>query len=148
MLSSKEQSDRLSSLVQLDIDAVNAYDQAIEQISVSGIRERLIEYRGDHQRHIDTLSSVLRDMGATPPKGSKDLKGFFLQGFTAIRSATGTEGALKAMETNEKLTNRQYDDAQSWDLDPRVKEIVQMNYSDEKRHLDYIQRVLSEKPWK
>jgi hypothetical protein len=78
-------------------------------------------------------------MGGTPPDPSPDFKGFLIQGFTAIRSATGTEGALRAMELNEKLTNRNYSEAVGWDWTPEAKILVEKNFSDEKIHLEYIQ---------
>ena len=50
-------------------------------------------------------------LGGNPPKRSVDLKGLLLEGFTALRSVTGTEGALKAMQSNEKTTNKKYQEA-------------------------------------
>ncbi len=129
----------LNSLIQLDIDAVHAYDQAIKNIDDPVIRDRMADFRGDHQSHITDLSALVRKMAGAPPAFSPDFKGFLLQGFTAIRSATGTAGALKAMETNEKLTNRTYSDAVGWNWTPEAKVMVEKNFSDEKRHLEYIQ---------
>ncbi len=129
----------LNSLIQLDIDAVQAYDQAIKNIDDPVIRERMGDFRGDHHAHITDLSALVRRMAGTPPAYSPDFKGFLLQGFTAIRSATGTAGALKAMEINEKLTNRTYSDAIGWNWTREAKIMVERNFSDEKRHLEYIQ---------
>ncbi len=132
----------LNSLIQLDIDAVHAYGQAMKNVDDPVIKGRLTDFQGDHQRHITDLSSVVRKMGGTPPNFSPDFKGFLIQGFTAIRSATGTVGALKAMEMNEKLTNRTYSNALGWSLTPEAKLVVERNYSDEKRHLEYVQNNL------
>lgn len=70
------------------------------------------------------------------------MKGVLLEGMTALRSATGTEGALKAMEMNEKTTNRRYEEAQDWDVPPNVKGVLELNLDDERRHLQYIQSQL------
>lgn len=129
----------LNSLIQLDIDAVHAYEQAIKNVDDPVIRERLADFRADHQTHITDLSALVHRMAGTPPAYSPDFKGFLLQGFTAIRSATGTAGALKAMEMNEKLTNRTYSDAIGWNWTSEAKVMVEKNFSDEKRHLEYIQ---------
>ncbi len=132
----------LNSLIQLDIDAVHAYDEAVKNVDDAIIKGRLIDFRGDHQAHITDLSGLVHKMGGTPPVYSPDFKGYLIQGFTAIRSLTGTEGALKAMEMNERLTTRNYSNAVAWKLTPEAKTAVEKNFSDEKVHLDYIQNLL------
>lgn len=138
---------KLNSLIQLDIDAIHAYEQAMKNVNEVSIRDQLAEFRNDHHMHFRELSSVVESMGGTPPEFSPDFKGFFIQGFTALRSATGTEGALKAMETNEKLTNSKYEEASAWDLPIATLSLVRANYEDERRHLSYIQSALQNKIW-
>ncbi len=137
----------LSSLAQLDIDAVHAYGQAMKNIDVAMVRNQLSRFQADHERHITDLSECIRRLGEEPPEYARDFKGFLLEGFTAIRSATGTEGALKAMKSNEEKTNKDYNAALSWDLPADVRAIVQRNYEDERRHLAYVEEALSERVW-
>lgn len=133
----------LNDLIQLDIDAVHAYGQAIESVEDVVIRGRLLEFQNDHERHIRELGQVVREQGGTPIEHKRDLKGFLIEGMTAIRSATGTRGALKAMKSNEMLTNRKYDKALEEDLPPRVRDLVLRNRDDERRHLQYIESCLA-----
>jgi len=133
---------KLNALIQLDIDAVYCYDQAIERIEDRDIAENLQNFRGDHEQHIDALSAIVNENGGEPPERSPDMKGYLLQGMTALRSASGTEGALKAMEMNEKTTNKRYEDAQNWVVPPDIHAVLQKNLDDEKRHLEYIQSQL------
>ncbi|MBD3317283.1 MAG: PA2169 family four-helix-bundle protein [Chitinivibrionales bacterium] len=141
-MNTKEVADKLNSLIQLDIDAVNAYDQAIARIKEPDIRGQLENYRDDHKAHIASLTEIIEDLGEQPIKPSKDFKGFLIQGFTMIRSMVGTESALQAMESNEKVTNKKYAEAMDWDLSNEIHEVITMNYQDEKEHLAYIQRQL------
>jgi uncharacterized protein (TIGR02284 family) len=141
-MSDKKLVDHLTSLVQLDIDAVEAYEQALKNIDVIAIYEKLQEFRNDHMQHIEVLSKVIRGLGGKTPQITKDIKGFIIKGFTAIRSATGTKGALKAMQTNEQLTNSTYKNALDWNLPPDVRAVVESNYKDEQRHLAYIKEQL------
>lgn len=76
-----------------------------------------------------------------------NFKGFLIEGFTAIRSAMGTEGALKAMRSNERKTNQDYSDALSLDMPADVRAIVQRNYEDERRHLGYVEETLRARVW-
>lgn len=135
--------DNIKDLIQLDVDAVQAYEQALKKIDKSDIYDRIESFKDDHQRHIDDLSTYLIDNGREVPKLSPDLKGLLIEGFTSIRSITGTDGALKAMESNEKLTNKKYKEATDWAVDPDLRIIIMQNYEDERMHLAYIEEQLS-----
>ncbi|MFW5774877.1 MAG: DUF2383 domain-containing protein [Chitinivibrionales bacterium] len=143
-----ELSKKLSSLVQLDIDAAHAYGQAIDKIDIPEVKQTLGTYKQDHEKHVDALSKIIRDMGDVPPEKGRDFKGFMIEGFTALMSLTGDKNAITAMENNEKLTNKKYSEALGWqELTPEAKLVVEGNYKDEQQHLSYIQKIISEKVW-
>ena len=129
----------LNDLIQLDFDAVQAYKQAIEKIDDVVARSDLEVFQADHQRHIVELSQAVRMMGGEPEKVGRDLKGLLLEGLTALRSVTGTLGALRAMRTNERLTNRAYERALQEKLPSAAREVVLKNREDERRHLASIE---------
>jgi len=133
---------QLEKLIQLDVDATHAYDQAIKNVDDQLIKDKLIQFQGDHRRHIDLLSAKVLEMGGTPPELTSDFKGFFISGFTALRSLTGTKGALEAMETNEKLTTNKYQDAVKMVWPTDISSIIQANLADEQRHLSYIREAV------
>jgi uncharacterized protein (TIGR02284 family) len=132
-------------LAQLDIDAVHAYNQALENITDEAIHKNITNFRNDHIRHIDDLSKQIHQHNGEPPIRTKDFKGYLIEGFTSLRSITGTEGALKAMEFNEVLTNKTYKEAleENNDLPIEIRALIQRNYADEKRHLEYIRAILA-----
>lgn len=139
--------ETLKSLMQLDIDAVHAYTQAIENIEHRAVRDQLMAFRGDHERHVTELSQCIRRLGGDPPERQRDFKGFLIQGFTAVRSLTGTEGALKAMKSNEQTTNEHYREALEIQFPPDVRAVVERNFEDEKRHLAYVDDALADRLW-
>ncbi len=138
----------LSSLVQLDIDAIHAYEQAIEKVDVSEVRKKLTTFMSDHERHVTDLSRCIRELGGKPPEFLQDFKGFLIEGMTIMRSVTGTSGALKAMKMNEELTNAKYNKALGWPLPGDIRAIVELNREDERRHLEYIEEAIEKKVWK
>ena len=147
MMETNKISESLISLAQLDIDAVHAYEQAIEKIGVDHVREQLIQFRNDHQRHVTELSPLISRLGGQPPEFKKDFKGYLIEGMTALRSVTGTEGALKAMKTNEELTNKKYEAALGWELPQDIRQVVSRNRDDERRHLEFVSRCIEQKVW-
>ena len=146
-MNSKEMAKELFDLAQLDVDAMHAYSTAISSIDVPMVRETMIRFREDHERHVNQLSVTIRNFGGTPPSLSPDFKGFMIQGMTAVRSATGTEGALMAMKTNEALTNRTYARALKLGFPADVLELLQRNFVDEQRHLHTIERWIETEIW-
>ena len=126
--------DKLNDLIELDFDAVKAYEKAIEHIDDDEVRDDLELFKLDHERHIRDLTDLVMDLGGTP-KTKGDVKGVLLEGMTALRSVTGTMGALRAMRMNEKHTNRVYAKAAELAWAPIVRELVDRNLLDERRHL-------------
>lgn len=141
----KEIAQKLGSLAQLDIDAVHVYREAIEKVEDPQVRETLVRYCEEHERHIAELSAKISRLGEAPPDFSSDFKGFFIHGFTSLRSITGIEGVLNAMHTNEKLINKNYSEAGSWNLPKNIQTIVNLAYEDEKHHLEYIEMELKKR---
>ncbi|PKQ29443.1 MAG: ferritin [Actinobacteria bacterium HGW-Actinobacteria-10] len=135
--------EKLVDLVQLDIDAVEAYNEAIEKIDVEDVRARLSTYRDDHQRHVSEITEVIRMLGGEPPELETGMKGKLLEGMTALRSSMGTDSALKAMRMNEQLTNRTYEDAMDWEVPPEAHDVIRRGFEDERQHLAYIEQALS-----
>jgi uncharacterized protein (TIGR02284 family) len=133
-----ELSKALSNLVQLDIDAVHAYDQTVKEIEDPIIKERLLKFQDDHRNHIIGLSEEIRKLGKQPPEESMDFKGYVIEAFAAIRSFTGLKGALKSMKTTEEITHRYYSEVVSWEAPDAIKELLRSYFSEEKIHLDYI----------
>jgi uncharacterized protein (TIGR02284 family) len=131
-----------SELMQLDIDAIHAYDQALGAIDEDDICERLEAFKADHERHVEDLEQSIRSLGGEPPERKRGVKGFLLQGFTAVMGVGGSKAALRAMQGNEKLTNKKYEEALSEELPDEVREVVARNREDERRHLQYIEAAL------
>lgn len=136
----------LCNLVQVDIDAAYAYDQALKNIDDKTIYNSIESFRKDHLRHIRDLSERIKKASGKPPEIKQDFKGFIIEGFTAVRSMTGTQGALAAMEKNEMVTNKSYEKATNLkDMDPDLMNLIRNNYEDEKRHIEYIRQQLKGK---
>jgi uncharacterized protein (TIGR02284 family) len=138
--------ERLNDLIALDYDAVGAYTAAIDRIDVESLRMSLREFQRDHERHIQDLSRVVTTLGGTP-RQKPDIKGFILKGFTAITAMMGIEAALQAMRGNEVLTNRTYQMALDEEWSDEARRIIERNFSDEKRHLAFIENALRTRMW-
>ena len=137
----------LQDLIHLDMDAIKAYEQAIKACEHEKVKTQLRSFQGDHQRHVQDLSEELRKLGEQPDVRT-DLKGFFIEAFTAVASH-GTKSALMAMRGNEQLTTARYKAALDLqDVPDTTKGIVRKSYADEQRHLEWIKMALDQEIWK
>jgi len=127
--------DHLNKLIQLDYDAGQTYKLALEHVDDALVWSDLQSFLRDHEGHVMELTGIVRDLGGTPVEVHRDFKGVLLEGMTRLRSRTGTLGALRAMRTNERLTNRIYDRAAEAYMPPIGQAIVMENLADERRHL-------------
>lgn len=145
-MNDKEAIENLNDLIKLDIDAVNAYEEAIQRIDLSSVTTKLREFQNDHRRHITDLSDAVRKLGGQPAE-KPSIKGFFLKQFTSITSAMGNEAALRAMQANETLTNKSYAHAVKENWPANLRPIIERNYQDEQRHLAFIQDCITRRVW-
>jgi uncharacterized protein (TIGR02284 family) len=134
----------LEDLIQLDYDAADAYQAAIDRLENSSYRTRLAEFKRDHLRHITELSEILSDMGRTPPKEG-DMKALLTKGKVIIAGLMGDEAVLQAMRTNEADTNTAYERAVNFKgLQANTREVLQRGLEDERRHCEWILETLKQ----
>lgn len=134
----------LNHLIQLDYDAVEAYDAAIERLKSTHWREVLKSFREDHKRHITIFTGYLRDLEYAHPQGPS-LKSILTQGKVMIANLSGDKAILLAMRSNELDTNTAYKrmlehPGLTDDLFKKVNDA----YDDEKRHLSWIEKTIKE----
>jgi uncharacterized protein (TIGR02284 family) len=134
--------DLLYQLVELDYDAVAAYDAAIARLKDGEAKSELEGFKRDHERHVQEVGDQLRLLGSEPPTGP-DVKRVLTQGKVVIAGLMGDRAVLMAMKTNEDDTNTAYERATARaDLAPELRALLQRNLEDERRHRGSIERRL------
>ena len=145
-LSIAKQIEELNELIHWDLDAVGAYNEAIESVLEPMIRDPLIQFRSDHQRHIADLSQVVRELGGKPPR-KPDLKGMARRAMTKVAGLVGTETVLHAMRSNEEAINQAYDHHLQFGFPQDVLDLIRRNFQDEQRHFEWVTQILRARPW-
>lgn len=146
-MTNTELADKLNSLIKLDNDTLHSYDKVIDAIEHQEIKDEIIKFRNDHRRHVDNLSLLVQTMNETPARKESDLIDTFLGGETMLQNLAGIEGSLRALHTGEKLTNHNYGAAVKWDVPADVHAVLQANYSDEQRHISFVEKAIRDKIW-
>jgi uncharacterized protein (TIGR02284 family) len=139
--------EKLTSLYNLDNDAIKSYDSALKKIDDKALSTNIELFRDDHVRHVDNLARIISALGGSLPTTPGDIRGLFLSGATTLLSMTSTEGALKGLQSGEKITNKSYEDAVEQDFPPDILSVLSRNYQDEKVHLDYVNKALASRSW-
>jgi uncharacterized protein (TIGR02284 family) len=145
-LSSEKIIEELNELIRFDFDAVGAYNSAINDIKEIPVRDPLIQFRGDHERHIQDLSAIVTRIGGKPVD-APGLKGVVRKTMTKVAGLGGTELTLKAMKSNEEVLNKTYAHHVTLDFPDDIKEVIRRNYGDEQRHLAWVEDALQNRIW-
>lgn len=138
-------SDILLDLYRHDAAACDVYKEVLSHIEDNGLREKITEFLHDHQEHVKSLESAYEKIVGSPAVRGVDVKGTMLLGYVNIRSITGQEGALKALQTAEKVLLKRYEEAasQGADYPEDVAKIINKDFKDEQKHNSYIDDKLS-----
>ena len=132
----------LRDLIMLDYDAIAAYEAAIERLEDAGFKKALSSFRDDHARHTQNLAPFLRELGEPVPEAG-DAKAMLTTGKVKMASLAGDKAILQAMRTNEDDTNTAYARAADHvDATPPMREVLNQNLSDERRHCEWILETL------
>lgn len=140
----KELTSLLNALIELDLDAIEAYESAISRLDDLAAKEHFSLFKGDHERHVQDLRPLVAELGETPAS-EPDIKRVLTQGKVVLAALVGDKLILRAMKTNEVDTNTAYDRAVARDdLPEHVREVLLRNRDDERRHLAYIEKRIAE----
>lgn len=138
--------DKLLELHQLEVDANNAYETAIEQFRENELKTTFSRFKKDHDQHLNEIELLLTKRGEKVPSREKGLKGYLIDGMTRLRSSISDEQALKAMRQNEETVFNAYERIyrEIHAQNPDVDNLIQSALNDEVKHYNYILSRLGE----
>jgi rubrerythrin len=133
----------LNDLLQLDHDAVGAYEIAMEKLQDRDHADQIAGFRRDHERHIRELNELIAELGGTP-KNQPHATGPFKLALQSLGGLAGDRGTLMAFRTNELQVRAKYDSyaakANGWPTN--IKRIIDGCALDEERHYRWVSEVL------
>lgn len=134
--------DMLNDLIQLDFDAIEAYEAAVDRLENRSFADQLRAFQADHERHTRELGPIVTELGGTPAEGS-GAKALLTKGKVVMAGLAGDKAILQAMKTNEDDTNTAYERATRHDgKTPAADEILARNLADERRHRAWIEEAI------
>lgn len=131
--------DGLNDLLQLDHDAIGAYDIAIEKLQDRDHASQIQGFRRDHERHSQELNGLIAALGGQA-KNEPHFTGPFKAGLQSLAGLGGDRGLLVAFRSNELQVRTKYDmyaaRANHWPAN--VKRVVDQAALDEERHYRWV----------
>jgi rubrerythrin len=97
--------EMLGNLVQLDLDAMEAYDAAMARVGKDEYRQQLEAFKGDHLRHAEELSKIVTELGGKASTGP-GTKQNVATGGVILADMVGDKRILEALKENEDDTTR------------------------------------------
>lgn len=135
----------LNQLIALDLACAASYEAACAVCKEDEIRDKLAEFKNDHDRHVRDLSKFVTQAGKEAPS-DLDAKGVVIKGFTML-SAQEDRSAVLTMRGNEELSNSAYASALQADLPDDVRNVVMANFEDERRHIAWLRQAVLDRSW-
>lgn len=137
----KDFGDAMKELLELEYDALAAYDESIARLENADFKHKMSDFRDDHKHHIQKISQLLKSHGVDFEPGP-DAKKFLTQGKVVIADLLGDTAILKAMLTNEIETNMAYERMHShehiWD---DAIDFIKEGFADEKKHKAWLESI-------
>jgi rubrerythrin len=130
-------------LLLLEHDAIAAYDTAIERLENPSYKQKLAEFKTDHDRHVQELTQLATTVGAKPYREG-DAKQMLTTGKVALASIMGDRAILTAMRSNEEDTVTAYERAsRHTEATPEARTIFERAHADELRHREWMSNAAS-----
>jgi uncharacterized protein (TIGR02284 family) len=135
--------EMLCNLIQLDLDAMEAYDSAMARVEKAEYREQLEAFKGDHVRHSEELSKIVAELGGKPSTGP-GTKQNITTGGAVLADMVGDKRILQALKSNEDDTNKAYERAVEMSRDqPSAQPVLRAGLEDERRHRAWLEEKLA-----
>jgi hypothetical protein len=131
------QIDTLAALAQMDGEAAVAYHTTAELVHVPQIRARLLDFAHEHLSHIKDLRNLIELLGGGLAVETPDVETSTFVRLAAGVGPLGTHGALLSLIIIEQFTNAAYETARRL-MDGRVGRLLERNYHNERRHIEWL----------
>lgn len=137
--------EAICDLLELEYDAVEAYDAAINRLDHPEYKAQLSSFKEDHRRHISELSELIKKHNIDPPSGPSSGKQWLTKGKVVLGNLAGDLTILRAMRSNEIDTNVAYERIRAHDqLWPESRTLIEKNYQDEQKHKKWLDQVIED----
>lgn len=128
----------VENLLLLEHDAIAAYEQTIQRLENPAFKQKIAEFKADHDRHVQELTQLASMVGAKAHQEG-DAKQMLTTGKVALASIMGDAATLQAMRSNEEDTVTAYERAsRHTEATPEARAIFERAHADELRHREWM----------
>jgi len=135
-MSVDEAAKELQILTQWEIDEAFVLNQATASINNQVIREKVLAMEQQSQDAIKDMNQLIYNHGREAPRYKRDLKGYVMQGYTAVRGLTSDIGVLSALYQNMLISNYNVEQVLKLNLCPDIKKKLQEIHKMKQRNLE------------
>ncbi|MDP1880136.1 MAG: DUF2383 domain-containing protein [Parachlamydiaceae bacterium] len=130
----------IKDLIELDYDAIAAYEAAIDRLEKEETKNALQDFKKDHEKHVEELSSFIKSKNENPPTGPS-FKSVLTKGKVILANIVGDMTILKAMRANEIDTTHAYERINNCpNIPEEISDFLKQGFEDERRHLAWLEK--------
>ena len=134
--------DALNCLLELEYEAIEIYEAAINRLEKKEYVDKLKEFQGDHRNHIDKISKYLSSKSYDPVQ-KPGIKQWITIAAISLGSIIGDKSVLGSLHGAEEDTNTAYERINGHSEKPQdFTRELRAFYDDEKKHKKWIEDTL------
>jgi rubrerythrin len=135
----QEVTARVGELLRMNEDTVRMYDEAVFKVPDPDLRERLAEFRDDHQQHVDELRGWFDESGSQPVEPSQEFENAMQVHLQAVRRARSQDEIMEAMHLSEASDNAEYAESLRAQVPDELADMLQRHLDIEHLHLQVVE---------
>lgn len=136
----------LARLLEMELDAVRAYANAVALLAPGPIRDELVVIGREHQAHVKALRDEIAFRGYLAPEHSSSVDGIVLGG-GPVTAPPSPEEAVSAVRRNEALASSLYAKLLAKGPPEGAAELIERLRAEAERHRGWAERTLARRPW-
>ena len=143
-MNDSELTTRLSTLLEMDRDAVKLYDEAARVMGTPDLGIDATRTRNQHEAHAMRIEKTIRDRGQQPRNATAQFVSIMELHLSSISRARDADETMITLRMAERIMNLEYAELLQMEMPEDLRSMLTENLADEQRHLEAVESWLEQ----
>ncbi|MBE0477064.1 MAG: ferritin-like domain-containing protein [Coriobacteriia bacterium] len=135
---------RLSTLLQMDRDAVKLYTEAGLAMGHADLGIGAERFGEHHARHAEEIERAIRERHQQPKRPTREFESIMRLHMDSISRSRDADETMITMRMAERIMNLEYAEALEMEMPEELRRMLERNLTDEQEHLGAIEQWLED----
>lgn len=134
-MNDNELTTRLSTLLEMDRDAVKLYDEGARVMGTPDLSIGASKAREQHATHAMRVEQAIRDRGQQPRHATPEFESIMQLHLSSISNARDADEIMITLRMAERIMNLEYAELLQMEMPEDLRSMLDQNLADERQHL-------------